>query len=93
MQIGQYNHEADISRLSINQYTGGDEIEAFKKEYLPESQVSVNINYMKNYEGKPEEWPQFKMRYPETFEATYQRYLSFYRVVQQKHFSIVSKQI
>ena len=72
IQNGKSNQEADIAKLSINQYS---ETEAFKKEFLPESQHSVNICYMKNYDGKPEEWPQFKMSYPESLEAFYQRYL------------------
>lgn len=57
MQIGNYNNEAEINQLCINQYSGEDEVRAFKHEFFPQSQQGVQISYPKNYDGKPEEWP------------------------------------
>ena len=84
MQMGSNNYEAEMDKLAIRQCIQDDELGTFKQEYLPQSQQAVQINYLQNYDGRVEDWPQFKMSYPESVEASMQRYLAFYRTIQQK---------
>lgn len=55
----------------------------FIKEYLFDPSA-INIKYNRNYLDPKD--PQFNMIYPETFETTYQRYLSFILKMQDKEF-------
>ncbi len=65
MQIGSYGDEAKIEDLVVNRV---EDMSSFLEEYIPTSTVdTLKITYSRDYEGKK----QFKMVYPETFEATY----------------------